>query len=120
MPISASVDPTERSMPGGEHDERHPDRYDEEDRDAREEVLDVRPGEEVLLGQRENDEDRHEEDQHRGVSTRRRPRARGMIENPLSPRVDVRSDPSLVPSGEVSDAGLGRFFARKPSDDPSL
>ncbi len=63
-------------MPAREHDERHPDRDDEEDRDAREQVLDVRLREEVLLGQREEDEDADEQHEHDREAARRRPDAR--------------------------------------------
>ena len=61
----------------------------------------------------------HEQDQHRRVSTRRRPHTRCVIEEPLSPRIDVRAARSSVSSGEVCDPCLGRFVAREPRDDPA-
>src|SRR5581483_5420763 len=61
--------------PAREDDERHPDRDDEEDRDAREQVLDVRAREEVRLRDREHDEDEEEQQEHDGEPARRGPGA---------------------------------------------
>src|SRR5581483_657860 len=83
--------------PAREDDERHPDRDDEEDRDAREQVLDVRAREEVRLRDREHDEDEEEQQEHDGEPARRGPGAAEPGADPggqrLRPRVGAHACP---------------------------
>src|SRR6185436_789967 len=76
--------------PAREHDEGHADRDDPEDRDARQQVLDVRARQEALLRRGEVDEEADQEDEHGDVAAGARPHACRVVERALPAAILAR------------------------------